>query len=165
MLKPLFTIFIFLLLTANTQAVGPIRPSVENLLPSELTALSSKNLRSDIEKKMASKVIKKNDSDALYLHYFDSKNDVTIGFKQNRFDYIYIEIPKQLLENKPNFYQEVVSLLSSSQKEKIAKENTSETSHEKGRYILMDIPEEKMKLEFYNNEKKDLRSIILYSKK
>ncbi len=165
MFKLTITLILSLIFISVGNCEGSIRQQVESLLPNELVLLTSKSIRADLEKKLSAKIIKKNDSNALYLHYFDDKNDVTIGFKKNRFDYLYVEMPKHLIEKKQNFYQEVLSQLSSVQKDKIAKDNIALKSHESGRYIQMDIPEEKMILEFYNNEKKELRSVILYSKK
>jgi len=40
-----------------------------------------------------------------------------------------------------------------------------DTSHEKGRYIHIDLPEEGLKLEFSNTEKKELHSVILFMNK
>lgn len=164
MLK-IFFLSCFCLWMPLIQADVSIRQQVEDLLPDELVNLSSKTVRADLEKKLTTKVIKKKDSDALYLKYFEDKNDVTVGFKKNHFEYLYVELPSKLSQKKPNFYIDIIKQLSKSQKEKIAKENAESGGHEVGRFIIMDIPEEKLKLEFYNTDKKELRSIILYSKK
>ena len=92
------------------------------------------------------------------------KNDVTIGTKKGVFDYLYVEIPKEISDKKSGFYDSILDQLTDAQKKEIATKNRSNTSHEAGRYILIDLPEEGLKLEFVNNEKKDLRSIIITSK-
>jgi hypothetical protein len=162
--KILISLLCFLLFSTPLISATSIRTQVEAQLPSELVSLSSKNLRTELEAQMTSKLMKKSEADALYLKYFEDKNDVTIGFKNNHVEYIYVEVPKSLVQKMPNLYQEVLNQLSKAQMDKIAKDNQADKTHESGRYILLDLPEEKIKLEFYNNEKKELRSIVLYTK-
>ncbi len=163
MIKTIIAFYILFALISSGETKESIREQVEGLLPSELTSLSVNNTRDELEKKFAPKVNRKDEATALYLHYFEDKNDVTIGFKKNHFDYLYVEIPRAIVQKKANFYLEVVAQLTSTQKESIARNNKKDLSHEGGRYIVMDLPEEKMKLEFYNNEKKELRSVVLFN--
>ena len=142
----------------------PIRDQVQELLPKELSSLSAADTRQQLEEKFAKTIKKKEGTDTLYLNYFEDKNDVTIGTKKGVFDYLYVEIPKEISDKKSGFYDSILDQLTDAQKKEIATKNRSNTSHEAGRYILIDLPEEGLKLEFVNNEKKDLRSIIITSK-
>jgi hypothetical protein len=142
----------------------PIRDQVQELLPKELSSLSETDTRKQLEEKFAKTIKKKEGTDTLYLNYFEDKNDVTIGTKKGVFDYLYVEIPKDISDKKSGFYDSILSQLTEAQKKEIAAKNRRNTSHEAGRYILIDLPSEGLKLEFLNNEKKDLRSIIITPK-
>lgn len=162
MKKSLLTLFWSMILTFG-QAWGKtsIRNRVLELLPKELSTLSVKDSRRDIEKKLADKIYKKDQPDTLYLNYFDEKNDVSIGTESGKFSYLYVEIPRALAEKQKDLFNIVIDQLTQKQKEKIIKENEVKTNHEKGRFIIINIPDERIKLEFYNNEMKSLHSVII----
>ncbi len=141
-----------------------IRDRVLEILPKELSSLTSKETRKDLETKFSSKIQKKDQPDTLYLKYFEDKNDVTIGTKEGKFNYLYVEFPRSVSDSKEQFYSKIVSELSEAQKKKIAEENQKKISHETGRYIIIDLPEEGLKLEFINNEQKSLHSAIIFPK-
>ena len=164
MIKYLASIGLSLFLLPIAFGAIPIREQVQELLPKELSGLSANDTRQQLEEKFAKTIKKKEDVDTLYLHYFEDKNDVTIGTKKGVFDYLYVEIPKDIADKKSGFYDSVLNQLTEAKKKEIAAKNRSNTSHEAGRYILIDLPEEGLKLEFVNNEKKDLRSIIITPK-
>jgi hypothetical protein len=127
----------------------------------KVTQLYEKLIK-DLETKFSSKIQKKDQPDTLYLKYFEDKNDVTIGTKEGKFNYLYVEVPRSIADSKEQFYAKILSELSPAQKKKIAEENQKKISHESGRYIIIDLPEEGLKLEFINNEKKSLHSAILF---
>ena len=141
-----------------------IRDRVLEILPKELSSITSKDTRKDLETKFSSKIQKKDQPDTLYLKYFEDKNDVTIGTKEGKFNYLYVEFPRSIADSKEQFYSKIVSELSEAQKKRIAEENQKKISHETGRYIIIDLPEEGLKLEFINNEQKSLHSAILFPK-
>lgn len=141
-----------------------IRNQILELIPKELSELNSQDSRSDIEKKLSSKISKKDKPDTLYLNYFDEKNDVSIGTESGKFSYLYVELPESLTEPKQELFKSIVDQLSEEQKKKIAQENEKKIGHEKGRFIVIDLPEEGLKLEFLNNEKKLLHSVIMFPK-
>ena len=139
-----------------------LRDIVLEILPKDLSSITSKDTRKDLETKFSSKIQKKDQPDTLYLKYFEDKNDVTIGTKEGKFNYLYVEFPRSLADSKEQFYSKILSELSPAQKKKIAEENQKKISHESGRYIIIDLPEEGLKLEFINNEQKSLHSAILF---
>lgn len=139
-----------------------IRNQILDLLPKELSSLTSKDLRKDIENKFSSKINKKDQPDTLYLNYFDEKNDVSIGTEGGKFSYLYAELPPSIVDENIDLYKSIVSQLSEEQKKKIIQEHEKKISHEKGRFIIIDLPEEGLKLEFLNVEKKPLHSVIVF---
>ncbi|WP_408098426.1 hypothetical protein ACJVC5_05815 [Peredibacter sp. HCB2-198] len=141
-------------------AKQPIRDEVLKLLPSELSQLSSKSSREEIEKIFQDK-IKSKEQDALYLHYFSAKNDVTIGLKKNRFHYLYAQLPNESQTSSQSLFRRVYSGLSSKEKEKLEK-SLQAPSHDAGRTITIEVPGENLKLEFANNESKRLRSVTIW---
>jgi hypothetical protein len=141
-----------------------IRDKVMEILPKELSSITTKDTRKDLETKFSSKIQKKDQPDTLYLKYFEDKNDVTIGTKEGKFNYLYVEFPRSIADSKEQFYSKILSELTEAQKKKIAEENQKKISHESGRYIIIDLPEEGLKLEFINNEQKSLHSAILFPK-
>lgn len=140
------------------------RQKIEKILPEELVALHSKNSRAELEKKFKSKIIKTSPY-ALYLAYFNKQsNDVTVGTKKGFFDYIYVELPREEAEKNKDVFPDLWQKFDEKTKSRIKKENEKGTSHEKGREITVDIPEEGMKLKFSNDDNKILKSIVLYGK-
>lgn len=156
---------ISLILTAWAAGKSPVRDEVLKLLPSDLATLSATETRKALEEKFSKKIQKKDDPKNLYLHYFADKNDVTIGTKDGLFEYTYIEFPRSIIEKSAGFYASVVDQLTAKQKKEVEASNKKISSHETGRFIQIDLPEQGLKLEFVNNEKKDLRSVIIFNAK
>jgi hypothetical protein len=158
----LITCFLSVLFLTLVWAKASLRGQVLELLPKELASLTPQMTRQELETKFASKISKKDQEDTLYLSYFDEKNDVSIGTEKGKLSYLYVEVPASLNSSHPKIFDNILSQLSDEAKKKIISENQKKISHESGRYILIDLPEEGLKLEFVNNESKALRSIILY---
>lgn len=146
-------------------ATGPIRQEIQDLLPEELRLLGPDDSREKIEERFSKKISNKEDSANLYLSYFENKNDVTIGSKDGKVTYLYVELPESLSSKASSLYQKVISTLTEKQKNDIIEKMKKDSSHEKGRYIHIDLPEEGLKLEFSNTEKKELHSVIFFMKK
>lgn len=139
-----------------------IRSQVLDLFPKEITSLTPEDTRQTLEKKFSSKISKKEDPNALYLNFFEEKNDVTLGTENGRLAYIYLEVPRSLKESNKQLYNFILDQLSENQKKKIITENQKKITHETGRFITLDLPEEGLKLEFANNERKSLNSVIIF---
>lgn len=152
-----------LLFNLAAWAKESIREQVQALLPKELASLSAGDTRQSLEDRFSKKIKKKEDPDNLYLNYFEDKNDVTLGTKKGHFEYIYVEFPQTISKANEGFYQKILKQLTPEQKKVIEENIKKNTSHEAGRYIHFDLPEEGVKLEFVNNEKHDLRSVIIFS--
>jgi hypothetical protein len=151
------------LFNLSAWAKESIRGQVQALLPKELASLSSADSRQSLEDRFSKKIKKKEDPNNLYLNYFEDKNDVTLGTNKGQFEYIYVEFPQAISKANAGFYQKILRQLTPDQKKVIEENIKKNTSHEAGRYILLDLPEEGLKLEFFNNEKYDLRSAIIFS--
>lgn len=160
-LQILFAI-LSLFITTTSWGKNSIRSQVLEVLPKELSSLGPEITRKDLEIKFSSKIIKKDQSETLFLSYFDDKNDVSIGTKQGYFSYLYVELPKEVTQEKPDLFKSILGQLSQEEKKKNADRNERDISHEKGRYIIIDLPREGLKLEFLNNEKKLLHSVIVF---
>lgn len=162
-MKKTLTCLLFIGLTIPyALSKSSIRDQVLEILPKELGSISIKDTRKDLEERFSSKIQKKDQPETLYLKYFEDKNDVTIGTKAGKFNYLYIEFPRSIAASKEQFYSKILSELTEAQKKKIAEENQKKISHESGRYIIIDLPEEGLKLEFLNNEQKSLHSAIIF---
>ncbi len=164
MKKTLLCLLFFGLNIPYALSRSSIRDQVLEILPKDLGTISIKDTRKDLEERFSSKIQKKDQPETLYLKYFEDKNDVTIGTKAGKFNYLYIEFPRSIAATKEQFYSKILSELTEAQKKKIAEENQKKISHESGRYIIIDLPEEGLKLEFLNNEQKSLHSAIIFPK-
>ncbi len=164
MKKSILPLLMSFFITSSALAKITIREQILEILPSDLSSIKSGDSRSDIESRLSSKISKKDKPDTLYLNYFDEKNDVSIGTEGGKFSYLYVELPQSLTEPKKDLFESIVSQLSTEQKKKMAQEQEKKISHDKGRYIIIDLPEEGLKLEFSNNEKKLLPSMIVFPK-
>lgn len=165
MLRNLFLFIISSIFISNAYAKDDIRTQVLKLIPKEIAELTPEETRESIEKKFAKKISNNKDPETLYLNYFDEKNDVSIGTKNGKFSYVYLELPRITFHTNKNLYKFVLDHLDPKQKKDIAEENEKKTSHEAGRLIIIDLPEEGLKLEFANNDKKPLYSVIIYPQK
>lgn len=141
---------------------GPHRDEVESLLPAELLSVLKIKDQKEAEALLKEKIYKKEKGEALYLNYFGTKGDVTIGLKGDKIQYLYAEVPDAIQKKDQALFDKALSWLTTKEKEKLAKKDKENTSHEKGRYIVLEIPSESMTLEFYNDEKKALRSVLLW---
>lgn len=159
-MKPFVYIAILLLsLQAFSTSSPSLRSEVISSLPSEIAGLKKSHNLSDLNKKFSGK-IKKTESDALYLHYFSDRNDITIGIENNHFDYLYIEVPSSLKEKfKDLFYKAYQRLSKEEQRSLMVPKGTS---HEEGRYIEISLPHEAIRFRFKNNDKKEVHSILLW---
>lgn len=141
-------IFIFLgIASIQLAQASELREAVKAVLPVELTRLTEKDSLSTMTELFKSKIVKA-DASALYLNYFGDYGDVTIGLKDNRFDYLYVEVPVELAHKHPSFMA-------------MAKEENSQLSLVQGKRILASSESAGVKLEFSPNESNDLRSIYL----
>lgn len=148
-----------LIFTASAFSMEKVkREDITSLIPKELSSLTHEDLNS-LNKKFKSKIADKNDS-SLFLNYY-SANDVTIGLQNKKFKYVLIQANDQMVNKSAGLFARAYSGLTDEQKSKIAEEMRT-PSHSAGRTISIDLPEEGMKLEFDNNEKKTLNSIILW---
>lgn len=134
------------------------REEITAIVPKELSSLSQEDLNT-LSKKFKSKIAEKNDS-SLFLNYFSS-NDVTIGIKDNKFKYVLILANDKMVNKSSGLFARAYSGLTDVQKSKIS-EDLRSPAHSAGRTITIDMPEEGMTLEFNNNEKKTLNSVILW---
>lgn len=134
------------------------REEITSIIPKELSSLSHEDLNA-LQKKFKSKITEKNDS-SLFLNYF-SNNDVTIGLKDKKFKYVLIQADDKMVTKSSGLFARAYSGLTDIQKSKIS-EDLRSPDHTAGRTITIDMPEEGMTLEFNNNEKKTLNSIILW---
>ncbi len=164
MKKSILPLLMSFFITSSALAKVTIREQILEILPSDLSSIKSGDSRSDIESRLSSKISKKDKPDTLYLNYFDEKNDVSIGTEAGKFSYLYVELPQSLTESKKDLFESIVGQLSTEQKKKMAQDQEKKISHQKGRYIIIDLPEEGLKLEFSNNEKKLLHSMIVFPK-
>ena len=162
--KLLICLVLFGLNISYSSSKVPIREQLLEILPKDLSSISAQDTRKDLETKFSSKIQKKDKPNELYLNYFEDKNDVTIGTKEGKFSYLYVEFPRSASESQDQLYAKILSVLSEEQKKRIAEENQKKISHESGRYIIIDLPEEGLKLEFINNEQKLLHSAIIFPK-
>jgi len=150
---------LFIGVTANALSMEKVkRAEITSLVPKELSTLSSEDLNS-LTNKFKKKISEKNDS-ALFLNYF-STNDVTIGLKNKKYKYVLIQANEEMVDKSKDLFARAYSGLTDAEKLKVS-EDLKLPGHETGRTISIDMPEEGMKLEFNNNEKKTLHSIVLW---
>lgn len=157
-MQKLIFIALYLFTTTAFSMEKVKRDEITAIIPKELSSLAHEDLNS-LNKKFKSKISDKNDS-SLFLNYF-STNDVTIGLKDKKFKYVLIQANDQMVNKSSGLFARAYSNLTDEQKAKIAEEMRAPT-HIAGRTISIDLPEEGMKLEFDNNEKKTLNSVILW---
>lgn len=160
---PFLSFLLACLFSASVYASPPsVRDEIIKMLPEELTKIDETQTRAELEKKFADKIQKKEDKDALYLQYFEKKNDVTIGFKKDHFQYLYIEFSLDWNKKIPGLFERTLKSIPPEELKKQEKKALVNTSHESGRYLILDLPKQGLKLEFLNNENKDLRSVIMW---
>ncbi len=116
-LQILFAI-LCLFITTTSWGKNSIRSQVLEVLPKELSSLGPEITRKDLEIKFSSKIIKKDQSETLFLSYFDDKNDVSIGTKQGHFSYLYVELPTEVTQEKPDLFKSILGQLSQEEKKK-----------------------------------------------
>lgn len=137
------------------------RNLILNTLPEDIATLSSKSKMEDIKKKFQTKILKQNDT-AIFLKYFTDSNDLTLGLNNENLSYVYLKADQNLRQKNSQLFSRVYSELTKEQKDKI-NQNMSSASHEAGRFIKIDLPEQGMMLEFSNNEAKSLHSVTFWT--
>ena len=148
-------LLIILLLTALSRSdASAIRDRVFAKLPQELVSLSRASSAAEIKKKF-SKKISASDDENIYLRYFGEQNDVTIGLKHQSYQHILIKLPPHLKDKVIDFNEVYQGLSREEQQQNLS------TKHEAGRFIMIDLPAEGLKLKFTNNEKKTLNSVLI----
>ena len=155
-------IFLWVLLLSLQVLATPnasIRKEVMAKLPAEFSEIK-KSQDSTSLKKTFSKKIKKAESDTLYLQYFEKKNDVTIGLKDKRFEYLYLEVPASMKEKFKGLFARAYDKLSESDRKNIL--SSKSPAHENGRYLEITLPDEGLSLRFDNDDRKDLHSVLYW---
>ncbi|KKR66948.1 MAG: hypothetical protein UU07_C0002G0001 [Parcubacteria group bacterium GW2011_GWF1_40_5] len=137
------------------------RKAVLESLPPDLSSLSNNSKVLDLKKKFKSKIIKESKT-ALFLKYFSESNDVTIGTQKQKLTYVYLKANQTLKDKHSQLFSRVYSELTSKEKDKI-NEDLSSASHDTGRFIKIDLPEQGLMLEFSNNEAKSLHSVTFWT--
>lgn len=132
------------------------------LVPQELRELKPTETAISLEKKFSLKFRKTIPEKALYLKYFEKKYDVTIGFQNGTYRYLYLELPHALSKKSVGLYQTLMGQLTDKEKETILRTNAMDTTETKGRTLTVDLPKESMRLEFSNDETNTLQSILLW---
>ena len=158
MIHYFFGILIGCLLWAHAQA--GVREDVLAHVPPELAKLSPTVSAATLHKQFDKKVISKNDKDAIYLHYFGKENDVTIGLKNNHYDYLFLKANSLLQSKTQGLFQKLYVNFNSSQKKEFDKAQRS-PSHDAGRTLTMNLPQEGLTLLFHNDEEKSLYAIVV----
>lgn len=138
-----------------------LRKEVLALLPQELSSLSDTDTYESVKAQFKDKIIDTKDKQTLFLGYFTKDNDVTIGFKDGKFSYVFIKLASK---NRNAIFEKTIDSLSSSQKAKFDKSLKEGGGHEFGRELAIELPEQAMKLLFKNNEAKDLHSVVFWNK-
>lgn len=155
-------ILIFTLLLSMSAFSAPeksLRSEILSTLPGEISKLSERTGLSELQKKF-SKKIKKAEEDALYLNYFTSRNDITIGLEDKHFRYAFIKVPAELAKQHLGLFKKVYDSLSPSEQRNLL--SSGNISHESGRYLHVDLPKQSVSLRFRNNANKDLESILFW---
>lgn len=150
----------FLFLFSSSTMAQLERTDIENILPAELVKTLQEKKVSKVEEALKNKIYKK-EADALYLNYFGRNGDVTLGVKDHQVTYLYVKIPAEI-QKKTNLFDRAYDTLSEQEKKALNKKSSENTSHDKGRFTRIELPKKSMKLEFNNDEKRTLRSVILW---
>jgi hypothetical protein len=155
--KLLSSIF-FIFSLHSFAATSLIRDELLSYLPKNLSTLSNED--NQILSIRFKKMISSKDNNSIFLNYF-SQNDVTIGLKNNRFDYLLISPNQELKDKTKGLFEKVFSKLTQQEKLTISK-SLKIPRHDAGRKILINLPTEGLSLEFVNNEAKTLSSMIIW---
>lgn len=84
--------------------------------------------------------------------------DLTVTFEGGKLAHLYHELEESSLR-----YRNIEEWVSPAQRKSIEKDlNPSKGAHDAGRTFKVDYPDKGIKLEFSNNESRELRSILLY---
>lgn len=157
MIKILVLLLISFQIPATTDS--SIREELFKSLPKAVSELNKSSSIKEIKNKFAGK-IKKSESQNLFINYYSNQNDLTIGLDHDRFKYAYLKVPEPIRKNTKNLFYKVYSRLSKEEKKNLVPD---EVSHESGRFIEINLPEEALTLKFKNNQSKDLHSIIFWN--
>ncbi|MFA5584734.1 MAG: hypothetical protein WDA09_11020 [Bacteriovoracaceae bacterium] len=156
-----FILSIHFLLFSSLAMAQLERKDVENILPSELVKTLKDRDLVKVEKTFEKKINSK-EADALYLDYFGKKNDVTLGIKDKKVSYLYVRIPTEIQKKQNDLFDKAYDSLTQKEQEALNKKIAEDSSHGKGQFTTLDLPKKSMRLEFFNDEKRTLRSILLW---
>lgn len=157
----MFKVFLYLFIFTSMTSFGATsvkREEILKLIPNELVGLSGNN-SNQIQSKLKSKITSSN-KNSIFLSY-QSRNDVTVGLKNNKFEYLLVNSSQEMRDKSKDLFARIYSELSPPEKQKISDQLNS-LNHNAGRLISVDLPELGIKLEFVNNEEKTLSSIVMW---
>lgn len=152
--------FILSMLLSSFAMAGEGRDEVLKIVPKDLAETLGKDSTAII-KEFKNK-ISDQDKDALYLNYFGTKGDVTLGIKNQKISYVYLEVTPEISKKSPTLFKTALGWPTPEELEAQKKAASEETTHESGRFLQIEVPKESFKLEFKNNAEKSLHSIILW---
>lgn len=155
---PKLLYLIVLLLSLQAHASSTARDEILKIVPSELANLSKEDFKT-VSTRFQDKISGKK-SNSLFLNY-NNANDVTIGFKKDKFKYLLMEASSEMKEKTPGLFGRIYTSLDQKEKNKITKE-MSTPSHNAGDIIVINLASESLRLEFSNNENKTLKRIIMW---
>lgn len=136
-------------------ATSSLRDKTLKIIPQTISeVLTSKDLHT-FRKTLSKKISSKSDESAIYLNYFGDKNDVTVGLSKGSVSYLYLELPSSLQKQTNSLYAEAM------ENGKVEMPIPS-GSHTEGRFIVINVPSQKIQFKFYANETHDLHSVIVW---
>lgn len=157
-MKYLILLFTFLSSTIfATQSID--RGEILKLIPSEFSNFKKTDTFEDLKVRFKDKIIETKDQKTLFLKHFRKDNDVTIGFENGKFSYVIVKLPKK---ERPSFFKQVFDTISVEERRKILRDNTN-SGHEVGRSISVNLEDQSLRLKFNNDETKTLQTVILWN--
>lgn len=157
-MQKLILIFLLLISFQVLSEEKSKRDEIISYIPKDLASLNKEDLK-ELTSKFNKKISSQN-SNALFLNY-NSTNDVTIGLKNKHFKYLLIEATPEMKTKTAGLFERLYSALGQKEKRNIATE-MAKPDHNAGDTIAIDLPDESLRLEFSNNEKKSLKRIIMW---
>lgn len=133
------------------------------LLPKELVSLDETATKQELRDRFKDKLLPQKDhaDAALFLHYFSTTNDVTIGLKDDHLDYVYVEVTPDLRSKGAELFDSAMASLTEEEKTTFEQDLRNQRGHEAGRFVTVKVPRQKLTLQFYGNEARELHSVIL----
>jgi len=154
-----FTVYLFSLPIYAAEVEKSLRSKVMELLPNDLQSLLLRPNISEFKKTQKDK-IKRQEKDGLYLHYFENKNDVVVGLKNKKFDYLYVEMPRAIQGKEKSLFSEAYLSLSAKEKEDLTRAQNS-GDHDTGRFITIKLIKQNIELVFSNTEERLIHSVLI----